>query len=46
MKISTKGGYLTNRYGHEKAFYLLRDAGFDAVDVGLGGMTRDESNYQ
>lgn len=45
MKISANSGYLIGRYGHEKAFYLLKEAGFDATDVGLGDMTRDESPY-
>ena len=43
MKISTNGRYILTRFGYEKGFALLKDAGFDAVDVGLDEMTSMES---
>ena len=45
MKISANGGYLIGRYGYEKAFRLFKEAGFDAVDVSLGDMVRDDSVF-
>ncbi|MBQ8612102.1 MAG: sugar phosphate isomerase/epimerase [Oscillospiraceae bacterium] len=43
MKISTNGGYILSRFGYEKGFALLKEAGFDAVDVGLDEMTSMDS---
>jgi len=43
MKISTNGRYILSRFGYEKGFVLLKEAGFDAVDVGLDEMTSMDS---
>ena len=39
MKISAFSAALTGRFGYEKAFAMIKEAGFDAADVSLGGMT-------
>ena len=43
MKISACAASILNRYGYEKGFAMIREAGFDAADVSLGEMTSLES---
>ena len=43
MKISMYSGLITGRYGYEKGFELIKQAGFDAADVSLMDMTNMES---
>jgi len=35
MKISASCNWLENRFGYEKAFRMMKEAGFDAVDFGI-----------
>lgn len=39
MKISLNAGSTLKRFGYEKGFELVKQAGFDAADVGLDSMT-------
>lgn len=36
MKIGISCSAVVNMYGYEKAFCLIKESGFDAVDIGLG----------
>ena len=36
MKIGITCGSVVARYGYEKGFALIKESGFDAVDIGLG----------
>lgn len=44
MLLSTQTDWLARSFGHEKAVSILANAGFDAYDISLFELTRDESS--
>jgi len=45
MILSTSNGGLHQRYGFEKATEMLKTAGFDAIDMDLGPLEKDDSVF-
>lgn len=45
MILSTSNGGLHQRYGFEKASEMLKEAGFDAIDMDLGLLEKDSSVF-
>lgn len=45
MLISTQTGYTVSRFGFERAMLLLKDAGYDRLDLSLFEMTNESSVY-
>ena len=42
MRLSMPSGSIEGRYGYEKMFTLMKEAGFDAVDYSLCPMVKDD----
>ena len=46
MKISASSYWLERKYGYEKAFRLMKDAGFDAIDYGIDDWVGDDEGMK
>ncbi len=44
-RIAANANYLSRRFGYEKAYALIKEAGFDALDQTLTDMVRPESPF-
>ena len=45
MILSTSNGGLSQRFGFEKSTEMLKEAGFDAIDMSLGSLEKDDSVF-
>ena len=46
MKIAASSLWLERRYGYEKAFRMMKDAGFDAVDYGIDDWVGNDEGFK
>jgi len=45
MLLSTQTDYLARKFGHERAIEIIADSGFDAIDLSLFDMKKDDSVF-
>ncbi len=46
MKIAASSLWLETKYGYEKAFRMMKEAGFDAVDYGIDDWVNDDADIK